>query len=335
MFDQNQQVPVMLCIANSCTDPYFNLAAEEYLLHNFSENCFMLWRNENTVVVGKHQNALAEINPGFVRENEIRIARRISGGGTVYHDMGNLNFTFIMNGKHGHLVDFRKYTRPILEVLHKLSVDARFQGRNDLTINGKKISGNAEHVYRKRVLHHGTLLFLSELGKLNLALSADPLRYKSKAVKSIRSQVTNIREHLKTPIDIIQFRDMILEHIMQSFPGSVFYEFTEDDMKAINRLKTEKYSTWEWIFGYSPEYELEKSFLVDGCRLTIRLNVTGGIIRKARIDGDFQETPDIRRLEMSLEGARHDENELTGKLESAVFPEGFFITPRELITAIF
>jgi lipoate---protein ligase len=322
----------MLCIVNTSTDPYFNLAAEEYLLHNFNKNCFMLWRNENSIVVGKHQNPLAEINRDFVREKNIRVARRISGGGTVYHDTGNLNFTFITDGKEGHLVDFRKHTLPILEALHNLSVNARFKGRNDLAIDDKKISGNAEHVYRKRVLHHGTLLFSSNLDDLNLALKVNPSKYTSKAVKSIRSQVTNIREHLKTGMDILQFRDMIMEHVMSRFPGSEYYVFTREDIKAIKDLKTKKYSTWEWIYGYSPEYELENTLIINSRNLILRITVSGGIIIKATISGDLQGDHPLNDFEKVLEGVRHYEHDLSARLGSYSFPEGFFIsTPGEFI----
>jgi lipoate---protein ligase len=301
----------MLCIINPYTDPYFNLAAEEYMLHNFSENFFMLWRNENAIVVGKHQNTLSEINMDYIRRRKIRVVRRLSGGGAVFHDLGNLNFTFIMNGQEGQLVDFRKYTLPILEVLQKLSVNAGYGKRNDLVINGRKFSGNAEHIYRKRVLHHGTLLFSSAKEDLSLALKINPLKYKSKAVKSIRSRVTNITEHLKTGLDVIQFRDIMLDHILDNFPDSRKYEFSNDD---IAKLRKAKYLTWEWNFGYSPEYEFERSFIINGRLIQLKLSVSGGIIQKAGIQGDFINQPGLRELENLLEGVKHDETELLNKL---------------------
>lgn len=326
----------MLCLTNKSTDPYFNLAAEEYILREFSDNCFMLWQNENTIVIGKHQNTLAEINLDYIKEKKISVVRRLSGGGTVYHDLGNLNFTFIMNGHEGHLVDFRKYTKPILEVLHKLSVNARFHGRNDLTINGKKFSGNAEHVYKKRVLHHGTLLFSSEINTLNNALKVNPLKYKSKAVKSIRSRVTNIKEHLNTDLNVLQFRDMIMDHIMKTIPNPVPYEFTDQDIHNINRLKQEKYMTWEWNFGYSPKYDFERSFSTNGGSLQVYLNVAGGIIQKAKIYGDFFSKIDIKEVEDLLAGVKHDENEILKKMHSVSLPEYIHnITPEEFVRGLF
>lgn len=326
----------MLCITHSSTDPYFNLAAEEYLLKNFSDNCFMLWRNENTIVVGKHQNTLAEINLDFVREKNINVVRRLSGGGAVFHDLGNLNFTFIMNGHEGNLVEFKKYTRPLLEVLQKLSVDARFQGRSDLTINGRKFSGNAEHIYKKRVLHHGTLLFSSIMEDLQLALRVNPLKYKSQAVKSIRSRVTNIKDHLSADLDVIQFRDMILEHILDVFPDSVMYEFSLEDINNINELKNKKYSTWEWNFGYSPKYDFERSISANGEYIQIHLNVSGGIIQKAKINGTLFNEPHIAIIEGMLPGIKHNETELLNKFKSIPFSDYFKnITTNEFVRGLF
>jgi lipoate---protein ligase len=306
----------MYCIANSNTDPYFNLAAEEYLLRNFPFDCFMLWRNENAIVVGKHQNTLAEINMDYIRMKGISVVRRLSGGGTVYHDMGNLNYTFIMDGKEGHLVDFRKYTRPILEVLGKLSVDAKFEGRNDLTIGGRKFSGNAEHIYKKRVLHHGTLLFSSVMEDLQLALKVNPMKYKSKAVKSIPSRVTNIKEHLTVPIDVMHFHDMIMEHIKHLFPGSRDYTFTSEDLAKINILKNEKYLTWEWNFGYSPKYDFEKSFVIGGRNIRVQLIVSDGIIKKVKIECDSCNKSGISEVEELMVGIKHNETALKEKFSS-------------------
>src|SRR5690606_616070 len=182
----------MLCISHPYTDPYFNLAVDEYIFKHFDEDCFMLWRNDNAIIVGKHQNTLAEINLDYVQEKNIKVVRRMSGGGAVYHDLGNLNFTFTKTGKERGLVDFKYYTAPILEVLNELGVNAQFEGRNDLLIDGKKFSGNAEYVLKNKVLHHGTILFSSHMPDISGALKANPLKFKDKAVKSIPKPVTNV-----------------------------------------------------------------------------------------------------------------------------------------------
>ncbi|TVR74945.1 MAG: lipoate--protein ligase [Marinilabiliales bacterium] len=326
----------MLCIINNSTDPWFNLAAEDYLLHNFTVDCFMLWRNERTIVVGKHQNTLAEINMDHVREKGIGVARRLSGGGAVYHDLGNLNFTFIVNGKEGKLVDFKRFTLPVQEVLRKLGVDAEFTGKNNLTIKGRKISGNAEHVYRKRVLHHGTLLFSSEMDELSMALRVNPLKYRSKAVKSIRSRVTNIKDHLDIDMNVVQFRDLILDHIMKTRHDSMVYEFSDNDLASIEKLRTDKYNTWEWNFGYSPDYDFEKSVVTNGGVVRICLNVSGGIIRKANIYSDQPAGADLYVLEGILEGARHEKGELRRRLKPVALNNYIEnITPDDFIRGMF
>src|SRR5699024_1426271 len=166
----------MLCIYHESTDPYFNVATDEYILKYLQEDCFMLWRNDNAIIIGQYQNALAEINYDYVKAHDIKVVRRLSGGGAVYHDLGNLNFSFTKSGKDSNLSDFEKFTRPIVEVLQSFGVNAQFEGKNDITIDGKKISGNAAHIYKNKILHHGTLLFSSEMRNVAEALKINPVK---------------------------------------------------------------------------------------------------------------------------------------------------------------
>ena len=328
----------MYCIAHEFTDPAFNLAAEEYVLKNFTENCFMLWRNENAIIVGQHQNTLAEINIDYVKEKNITVIRRLSGGGAVFHDLGNLNFTFIMNSRKedNKIADFKGYTVPILEVLLKLGVDAKFEGRNDLTIEGKKFSGNAEHIYKTRILRHGTLLFSSVMNDLHLALKINPLKYQDKAVKSVRSRVTNISEHLPQKIDVLQFRDIIMEHIMENFEGSKRYTFTPEDIAAIEKLVKEKYGTWDWNFGHSPKYDVQKAFKSEGGFVEVHLNVHKGIIHDVKIFGDFFNKYDIQVVENLLKQTPHNEQAIREKLSQINFSEYFHnISVDEFVGGIF
>ena len=326
----------MLCIIRHETDPYFNLAAEEYVLKNFERDSFMLWRNEPAIIVGKHQNTLAEINQEYVKENMIKVVRRLSGGGAVFHDLGNLNFTFIASGENHQLVDFRKFTQPILEVLQKLEIEARFEGRNDLTIDGRKFSGNAEHVHKNRVLHHGTLLFSSQMADLSSALKVDPDKFQDKAVKSVRSRVTNISEHLKTPLSVLEFRDLVLKHVMESTPGAELYSFTQDDIAAIARLRDEKYITWDWNFGYSPKYNFRKTVKTNGGKLEVTLEVVNGTIEKARFFGDYFNKLDPVDIEQALTGTLHNETAIRERLKDFEIPDYFLkISSEELITSLF
>jgi len=296
---------ITLCINQPNSDPYFNLAAEEYFLKNFQEDFFMLWRSRPSVVVGKHQNALAEINHEFVRENQIPVARRLSGGGTVFHDPGNVNFTFIRNVANISEVNFKVFTVPVIDALKKLGVDAYTTGRNDLLIDGKKISGNAEHVHRNRVLHHGTLLFDSRLEALKGALKVDLSKFEDKAVQSNRSEVTNIAKSLPKPISVEEFTDFIFGEISQNYSEFQVYEPTAADITAIEKLSIEKYQTWDWIFGYSPRYRFTNKLETENGEIQISLLVEKGHIAEVSLSGAISSEISQKITEMLL-GSRHD-----------------------------
>ena len=306
------------------------------MLKNFTDDCFMLWRNGPSIIVGKHQNTLAEINLDYVQKHNIKVVRRLSGGGAVFHDLGNLNFTFIVSGEEGNLVDFRKFTKPILEVLQKLGVEARFEGRNDLTINGLKFSGNAEHVYRKRTLHHGTLLFSSVMSDLSQALKVNPLKFTDKAVKSVRSRVTNISEHLTHPMKVEEFSDLIMLHIRENYGGDSIYSYTKEDMKAIEQLRDEKYMQWEWNFGYSPRYTFQKGMRANGGYIEFHVNAEQGVIRKIKIHGDFFHRYDIDVIEKALVGVRHEPEAIRACLAGFDLDDYFKnISEEEIIAGMF
>ncbi|MDO9511545.1 MAG: lipoate--protein ligase [Bacteroidales bacterium] len=328
----------MLCIDNDCTNPYWNLAAEEYLLKAFRDDIFMLWRNEPSIIVGKHQNSLAEINARYVQENNIPVVRRLTGGGAVFHDLGNLNFTFISNAKSTDekLIDFRKYTKPILDVMLALGIDARFEGRNDLTISGLKFSGNAEHIFNNRILHHGTLLFSTQLPNLSAALNVDPLKFTDKAVKSVRSRVTNISEHLKSDLDVVGFKNLVMKHINTQYTVSKSYSFNPMDLQEINNLTESKYMKWDWNFGESPQYNFRKIIKTSGGSIEFAIDVNKGIMSAVKIYGDFFNHLDISEIELKLQNIPHDPDIIRGVL-SAFKIEQYFdrISVDELISAMF
>lgn len=300
----------MLCIVSSNINPYFNLASEEYLLKCFDKEIFLLYRNAPSIVVGKHQNTLAEINLPFVQERDIPVARRISGGGTVFHDLGNLNFAFFTNGKEGELVNYRKATEPVIEAMGKMGLNVSLGKRNELLIGGLKISGTASHVYKHRVLHHGTLLFSSEMGDLSSALLARQERFTDRAVKSVRSRVTNIRDHLRGALEVEEFQNKLFEYVLQSREGAEKYQYGEKDLKKIGELQESKFSTWEWNFGYSPKYQFNKSLPLGDGHVDFHMNVEKGIIRELKIDGDFISGLNIHELEEKLTGNIHDPESL-------------------------
>lgn len=299
----------MLCIHLKNTDPYFCLAAEEYLMKNFEDDIFMLWQSENAVVVGKHQNAAAEINHRFVHENNIAVCRRISGGGTVFHDSGNVNFTFIKNVKSQAEISFRVFTAPVVDALAKLGITATTSGRNDLLIDGLKISGNAEHVYKNRVLHHGTLLFDSDLKNLGQAIKVTPGKYEGKAVQSNRSPVANISQFLKTPMTTGEFIQFLFGVQLEN-QGNRFYHLNEKDIQTIEKLSSGKFKTWEWNIGYSPKYSFKNEVEIDGKALSIRLVVEKGIIVEAEIGGEYFSAIQPELVQNNLLQKRHDFNEI-------------------------
>lgn len=240
----------MLFIQNNNTDPYFNLALEEYLLKNFEDDCFMLWQNEPCVVVGKNQNVFNEINQEYVKEKRIKVTRRLSGGGTVFHDLGNLNFTFIINDNQNSLHNYKKFTTPIVKALAELGLKAEHSERNDLTINGLKFSGNAQYKHKNRLLHHGTILFSSSLKDIRDSLKIDGNK-SGRWVKSVSSPVTNIQGHLVEPLTIEEFKTEIEKHLASQNEKCTFYTLTSIDEEKVNKLSCEKYSTNEWVYGPS------------------------------------------------------------------------------------
>ncbi len=298
---------------HSETDPAFNLAAEEYLLNTAQEDCFMVWRNHRAIVVGRNQNTASQINADFVKRHGIRVVRRISGGGAVYHDLGNVNFTFIKVANRRNDIEFVPYTRPILSFLKRLSVPAVLDGRSDLTIDGLKISGNAQHLHKNRVLVHGTLLFDADLAMLAAALRVGPATYIDKAVQSRRSRVTNIRSHLATPLSVEAFMEALLAHIRSAFDG-MNATFSAVDRSAIHELAQAKYRRWEWNYGTSPDYDFHKSARTPGGTIAASLKVQEGLIQALHFQGEYFGTGDIRDVEALLAGCRHSRKALKARL---------------------
>ena len=326
----------MLCIHHHSTDPYFNIATDEYIFKHIKEDCFMLWQNDNAIIVGKHQNTLAEINLDYVKEKDIKVVRRLSGGGAVYHDLGNLNFTFTRTSDNEDMVNFKRYTLPILDVLQELGIDAKFEGRNDLTIEGKKFSGNAEHVFKNKVMHHGTLLFSSEMKDVSGALKVNPLKYKGRGTKSVPKRITNISNHLKEPLSLGAFTARIMNHILSTFPDAKMYEFTKEDLVAIQKIRDEKYATWEWNFGRSPEYNFHQGMRSEGGVIEVQLNVENGIIQKAKITGDFFHIRDILPIEEAMINLPHEEEAIKKTLSQFDMKRYFKdITAAELLSIMF
>jgi len=295
----------VLCICLKETNPYFCLAAEEYLLKNFREDIFMLWQSVDAVVVGKHQNALAELNYPCIREKGICVARRISGGGTVFHDKGNINFSWIKSVNTPQEINFSAFTESLAKALMKLGIATETSSRGDLFVEGKKISGNAEHIFKNRVLHHGTLLFNSDLPLLKNALRPTPGKYLGKAVQSVRSQVTNISDFLPVKISVTEFKQHLVDDHLTRFPSGRMAVFSGDQTEQIMELARTKYETRDWIFGYSPGYSFSNTLALNGKKIELHLEAEKGIVTSAGISGDFYPEETARLLENLIPGNFH------------------------------
>lgn len=297
-------------------DPYFNLALEEYLFigKGNEDAFFMLWQNDNTIVVGRNQNTIEEINQDFVREHNVNVIRRNTGGGAVYHDLGNINFSFIQNNNDISNIDFSIFTKPVIAALEKIGVKAELSGRNDLTIEGKKFSGNSQLIKGNRVLHHGTILFNADLDFIQKALNVKPDKIQSKGIKSVRSRVTNISEYLDQEVSVEEFKQILIENMFKQNELKE-YKLTEEDLAAVNKLKEEKFSKWEWNYGKFPQYSIRKDRKFAYGGITISMEVKKGHITDFAIQGDFFGNGEIAELEEMLIGVVVNEEAVRAALE--------------------
>ncbi|MCF8345627.1 MAG: lipoate--protein ligase [Bacteroidales bacterium] len=306
----------MRCIRSHTTDPYFNLAAEEYLLRNSADEYYFQYVNDASVIIGKHQNALAEIDLRYIEEQDILLARRISGGGAVYHDQGNMNYSFVTNEKAGDYIRFGYYTAAVITLLNNLGVKAVLGSRNEIITAEGKISGTASHVFKSRVLHHGTLLFNADLDRLAKCLYTDAMQFRDKAVRSVRSKVVNISALLKEKMDAPDFYDHVFNTMLRSDPGNTVYIFSEADRRGIGQLREQKFTGWDWNYGYSPKYVVEKE--VDG--IQFRTTVVKGIMEIVEISGMVGDGVDPAVPSHLLTGRRHDKR-MTERVLKETFSE--------------
>ncbi len=306
----------MYIVKQESNDPYFNLAVEEYLLDHFDEEIIMLWRNDHTVVVGKNQNTIEEINQKYVEEHGIKVVRRLTGGGAVFHDMGNVNYSIIQKYDDALFSNYEYFTKTIRDFLQSLGVDARLSGRNDLLIDGRKFSGNAQCVRNGKVMHHGTLMFRSQVKDISGALTPNKQKIESKGIKSVKSHVTNISSHMETDMSVDDFFQKLYDYYLDLSDDAKPYAFTEADRAAIQKLADDKYSTWEWIYGKSPSYSWSGSRKYDFGLVDVRMNIENGIIRDMGIFGDFFGIKNIETVEELLTGSPHRYESIAEKLSS-------------------
>jgi lipoate-protein ligase A len=292
---------MMLYIESPSTNPYFNLALEEYIFESLdrTQDYFMLWQNENTIVVGKYQNTAEEVNDEAIVKNKIRVVRRLSGGGAVYHDKGNLNYTFITDKNNNPDFNFRLFASPVVDALKRMGVEAEFSDRNDLTIEGKKFSGNAQYSKNNRVMHHGCIMLNSNLERVSDALRVKEAKFESKGIKSVRSRVTTINAHTLKPFSMKQFKQLLLSAV--SDRNVVENRILDSvDLESVVKLQQTKYETWEWNYGASPDYDVRHDRKFPQGLITAHMNVSDGRIKSIRFYGDFFGNGDLSKLENEM-----------------------------------
>ncbi|TYA15140.1 lipoate--protein ligase [Paenibacillus faecis] len=309
----------MLFIDNQgITDASVNLAIEEFALRHLpleDDSYLLFYINAPSIIIGKHQNTIEEINAEYVKENGIQVVRRLSGGGAVYHDLGNLNFSFITKDDGQSFHNFRKFTEPVVEALRSFGVNAELTGRNDLQVGEQKISGNAQFATRGRMFSHGTLMFNLNLEDVQASLHANPEKFKSKSTKSVRSRVANIIDFMDRKMTIEQFRSELLRHIFGMDPAAVpQYQLTEADWEKIRQISAERYKNWDWNYGLSPESNVKHAKKFPVGIIDLRMNIKDGHIKNIKIYGDFFGVGDVTDIEDKLKGVRYEENDVRAAL---------------------
>ncbi len=306
----------MIYIESHSTDPAWNLALEQYVFDQMphDRDYLILWQNHNTIVIGKHQNTAEEIDAAYVKENDITVVRRLSGGGAVYHDLGNINFTFIADAGKLEELNLQKFCVPVQHMLQTLGVQAEFSGRNDITIFGKKFSGNAQYVKNGRVMHHGTLMFDSNLNIIGQVLNANKDKYESKGFQSVKSRVTNIRPYLQQDMSINDFKQVLKERLVDEQQVEEI-SLSILDLLEIQIIKESRYDKWDWNYGESPAYSVRKKRRFEGCgEITMCMNVEHGRICQAEAYGDFFGDGMTGELLERITGCSLEEAELRKRL---------------------
>ncbi|MBK9055780.1 MAG: lipoate--protein ligase [Chloroflexi bacterium] len=310
----------MLFIDNTHTDPRLNLAMEEFILRNlrFPEPILFFYINEPAVIIGRNQNTLEEIDPDYVQANGIHVVRRLSGGGAVYHDLGNLNFSFVTAAGPDNFHNFARFTEPVIQVLRQLGVKAELREQSSIFANGKKISGNAQYATSGRMFSHGTLLFDTNIETMLHALNPRQVQIESKAVQSVRNFVTNIHEHLPQDMTIHELCQALLLGIFEVNDAAAIptYTLSDENWTAIQQISAQRYANWEWNFGHSPRFNVQKSERLPIGKIDARISVENGKIQQIKFYGDFSGEQDLASLEAQLTGVRYEREALAAAIHT-------------------
>lgn len=322
-------------IDNASLNPYFNFGLEYYLTteKTFPDSTvIMLWRTSPTLMIGRFQNALAEINRPYAKEKGIQIVRRMSGGGTIYTDLGGWLFSFITKNQ-GQTIGFEEYTGPIIRALAKLGIYAEYNGKNDLTIDGKKVSGNAQYIHGGYTVHHGSLLYATNIEEMVKSTTVDEYKLLSKGIKSVQNRVTNISDHLREPMAALEFKQAMADSFMEK--GGEIYALNQEDIRRCRELAAQKFDNWDFIYGRKPQFNMVSQGHFEGGDVEFRLNLKRGKITDAGVFGDFFSSIEPAQLSGALIGCRYERKEIQEALEKAGLEEGLYkISLEEVVDCI-
>lgn len=325
----------MIYIENNCNDPHYNLAFEEYVFNHIESNdmILLLWQNEPSVIIGKYQNTAEEINAEYIYDNNVNVVRRNTGGGAVYHDLGNLNYSFIIPDVDSK-IDFKTFTQPLIKALESQGITVEQTGRNDITIDGKKFSGNAQQYYHGRLLHHGTIMFDVGLEAVQRSLCVKPGKIRSKGIKSVRSRVTNLKPYFKEDMDVLEFKELLLNCFKSEYE-CVEYKLSQEELERVNELYHGKYMDWDWNYGKSPESDVMRSGYFRCGYIEFHFKMDQLRIRNLQLIGDFFSGGDIKDFTKLFEGVKYDRDSIMKVLNETDL--NYFlgdITPEEIINTI-
>ncbi len=319
---------------NGITDPSVNLAIEEFLLRYLTSEpeLVLFYINEPSVIIGRNQNSVEEVDPDFIQENKINVVRRLSGGGAVYHDHGNLNFSYISSAAEN-LHNYQHFINPVVEALNKLGVPAELKGKSDVFVDGKKISGNAQYASRGRMVSHGTILFNTNVKHMMQALNPRQAIIESTAVQSVRNFVTNVQDHLAEPVTIDELQRCLLEEIFQTDTPPE-YKLSKSDWKEIEQIRGLRFGTWNWNYGRAPKFNVQKTGEFPAGKIDVRINVVKGIIESIRMFGTFTGLSEIDELQDRLTGLRYDAKTINSVLASVDLEQYFGNIPADEIAKL-
>ena len=325
----------MIYIETNSTSAYFNFAVEYYFMteKQLDDTAFMFWRTQPTLMIGRFQNTYSEVNLSYAESKGIKIVRRLSGGGTIYTDMGGWQFTFITPGSNGQ-IEFTRFIEPVVAALQEVGADVSFNGRNDLVVDGKKFSGNAQYIKAGNTLHHGSILFDTNIDEMVHSTSVDEEKIISKGIKSVRERVTNISQFLPAPMTMESFKSVMIKGIMKEHEN--VYTLTSSDIARIQEIEAEQFNNWQKIFGASPKCSLRKKKRFPGGSVQCHLDIDKGKIKEVEIYGDFFGDIDIDAMCQRMQGCEYRRDSILARLEDSSFiGTAYGITPEDFADAFF